>query len=430
MMSAHNTQHSSHAQHTHGVGPRVSFGSRTDIGCVREHNEDSLLVRPPLYVVCDGMGGHAAGEVASELAVRVLAEQAPNTADAERLGQAVEEANLTIIQAAKEGVGKSGMGTTCTAAVLEDRRLVIAQVGDSRAYLLHNGALQQITRDHSLVADLVEAGQITPEQARIHPNRSIITRALGSDPHMMADLYEINVAEGDRLLLCSDGLYSMISDDEIARILRDCRNSQQAADALAQAAIKAGGYDNVTTIVVDVADNSEACHTKLARKTKVTMGVIVGLFAAAFIAAAVGFNLWIGNSAYLGEVDGRIAVYQGVPGDLFGVTFNSMREVTDVAVDDLQPGLANRIRQNDIRCDSLSEAYVLVGQYRQDIQNKSEVPQSGTGSHPAAEDSTGESAQGAGETAGEGAAGETAGASAAAAATSMPDASAAEGGNA
>ena len=165
----------------------ATFGSRTDVGCVREHNEDSLAVAPPLYVVCDGMGGHAAGEVASEIAVDVICDRAPAHPDASALGQAVEEANLAIIRAAREGVGRAGMGCTCTAAMLEKDKLVIAQVGDSRAYLLHKGQMQQLTRDHSLVADLIEAGQITEAEARVHPQRSLITRALGSDPRTPPD---------------------------------------------------------------------------------------------------------------------------------------------------------------------------------------------------------------------------------------------------
>ena len=197
----------------------ATFGSRTDVGCVREHNEDSLAVAPPLYVVCDGMGGHAAGEVASEIAVDVICDRAPAHPDASALGQAVEEANLAIIRAAREGVGRAGMGCTCTAAMLEKDKLVIAQVGDSRAYLLHKGQMQQLTRDHSLVADLIEAGQITEAEARVHPQRSVITRALGSDPRTQPDLFEITVEAGDRLLLCSDGLSTMLEDDQIAKIL-------------------------------------------------------------------------------------------------------------------------------------------------------------------------------------------------------------------
>ena len=194
-------------------GALTSFGSRTDIGCLRDHNEDSLVVTPPLFAVADGMGGHAAGEVASEIAVRVLSELAPEHPDGEALGRAIEEANRAVIQAAREGRGRQGMGTTMTAAMLEGERLVIAQVGDSRAYLLHQGKLQQLTRDHSLMADMIEAGQLTPEEARTHPQRSVITRALGRDAHLHPDIYEINVETGDRLLICSDGLSGMVCDN-------------------------------------------------------------------------------------------------------------------------------------------------------------------------------------------------------------------------
>ena len=143
-------------------GAVTTFGSRTDVGCVRDHNEDSLVVAPPLFAVADGMGGHAAGEVASEIAVNVLAELAPKDLDGAALEHAVEEANHEIIRAARDGRGREGMGTTLTACMLENERLVIAQVGDSRAYLLHHGKLQQLTRDHSLMADMIEAGQLTP----------------------------------------------------------------------------------------------------------------------------------------------------------------------------------------------------------------------------------------------------------------------------
>lgn len=372
---------------------RRTFGSRTDVGRVREHNEDSLVVQPPLYVVCDGMGGHAAGEVASEMAVDIIAQRAPLTADAEQLGQAVEEANLTIIRAAAHGVGREGMGTTCTAAMVEGTRLVIAQVGDSRAYLVHAGRIQQLTRDHSLVADLVESGQITAEEARTHPNRSVITRALGSDPRMQCDLYEMNVDEGDRLLLCSDGLYSMIDDVQIERIMNMYPDAQDAADMLAEAAVDAGGHDNVTAIVVNVMGDAATRHWKLARKTKVTMTVVAILVVLAFIGAFAGFNLWISTVAYLGEVDGRVAVYQGIPGDVLGVSFSNLREVTDVSVDSLQPGVANRVRNHDIRCDSLDAAHGLIEQYRLDVfdSQKSAVPQGNA--------ATGDSATAGGDTA-------------------------------
>lgn len=350
-----------------GRRTNATFGSRTDVGCVREHNEDSLVVAPPLYVVCDGMGGHAAGEVASEIAVDVIARRAPLTPDATALGQAVEEANLAIIEGARTGKGRAGMGCTCTAAMLDSERLVIAQVGDSRAYLLHHGRLQQLTRDHSLVADLVEAGQITPAEARVHPQRSVITRALGSDPLTQPDLLEINVETGDRLLLCSDGLTSMIEDDEVERILNHTADPQLAASQLVNAAIAAGGYDNVTVIVVDVTGFAEVRRKKVARKTKITAALIVVLLIALIAGAGYGFNYWISHTAFLAEQDGKVAIYQGVPGDVMGMSFSSLVEVTDVPVDELQPGVANRLKNGGIQTDSLDDARSLVEDYRDDI---------------------------------------------------------------
>ncbi len=369
---------------THRLGrkPASTFGSRTDVGCVREHNEDSLVVAPPLYVVCDGMGGHAAGEVASEIAVNVIADRAPATPDAAALGQAVEEANLAIIQAAREGVGRAGMGCTCTAAILENERLIVAQVGDSRAYLLHGGTLQQITRDHSLMADFIEAGQITPEEARVHPQRSVITRALGSDPRTQPDLFEINVNTGDRLLICSDGLTSMIEDYEIEDILNRTPDPQIAASKLVNAAIAAGGHDNVTVIVVNVTGFAEVRRRKVARKTKITAAVIIALLVAIFCGAAYAFNYWTTQTAFLGVQDDKVAVYRGVPGELFGATFSQIVEVTDVSVDDLQPGVANRLKTEGVRADSVEEAKDLVDTYREEIaaRDKSTSSSSSAGS--------------------------------------------------
>lgn len=355
-----------------------NVGSKTDVGYVREHNEDSLLVRPPLFAVCDGMGGHKAGEVASDIAVRVLAARAPRQSDAEGLKNAVEQANLSIIHAVHEGEGREGMGTTCTAAILEDERLTIAQVGDSRAYLLHNGSLQQITRDHSLVADLIDQGEITPEEARNHPWRSYITRALGLDPRVEPDIYELNISTGDRLMLCSDGLYSMVRDDKIADILNRTPDPQKAADRLVKAALDAGGSDNVTVIVIDATVTSERSMKKITRKAKFSAAIIIGLLAAILIGAAIGFNVLVSTSAYLGEVDGRVAIYQGIPGDIAGMSFSRLDEVSDVAISDLQPGVARRIQSLDIRCDSIQSARDLVNGYRSDLGLAT--------NHPGAED--------------------------------------------
>ena len=351
-------------------GALTSFGSRTDIGCLRDHNEDSLVVTPPLFAVADGMGGHAAGEVASEIAVRVLSELAPEHPDVEALGRAIEEANRAVIQAAREGRGRQGMGTTMTAAMLEGERLVIAQVGDSRAYLLHQGKLQQLTRDHSLMADMIEAGQLTPEEARTHPQRSVITRALGSDAHLHPDIYEINVETGDRLLICSDGLSGMIFDDQIENTLRSVQDPQRCASQLVNEAIAAGGHDNVTVIVADVTGYAEVRRKKLARKTKLSIALVLVLFAAIVAGAAWGTQTYLNTAAYLANDNGKVAVYRGVPGSVLGLSFSHLERTTDVTVADLQPGVANRLNEG-IRVDDMEAADALVKEYEDEIAARS-----------------------------------------------------------
>ena len=351
-------------------GATTTFGSRTDIGCLRDHNEDSLVVTPPLFAVADGMGGHAAGEVASEIAVNVLAERAPAHPDSEALGRAVEEANRAVIRAAHEGRGREGMGTTMTAAMLEGERLIIAQVGDSRAYLLHQGKLQQLTRDHSLMADMIEAGQLTPEEARSHPNRSVITRALGSDPHTQPDLYEINVETGDRLLICSDGLSGMVCDNEIESTLARVRDPQRCASQLVNEAIAAGGHDNVTVIVADVTGYAEVRRKKLARKTKLSIALVLVLFAAIIAGAAWGTQTYLNTAAYLANDNGKVAVYRGVPGSVLGLSFSHLERTTDVTVADLQPGVANRLNEG-IRVDDMEAADALVKEYEDEIAARS-----------------------------------------------------------
>ena len=351
-------------------GALTSFGSRTDIGCLRDHNEDSLVVTPPLFAVADGMGGHAAGEVASEIAVRVLSELAPEHPDGEALGRAIEEANRAVIQAAREGRGRQGMGTTMTAAMLEGERLVIAQVGDSRAYLLHQGKLQQLTRDHSLMADMIEAGQLTPEEARTHPQRSVITRALGSDAHLHPDIYEINVETGDRLLICSDGLSGMIFDDQSENTLRRVQDPQRCASQLVNEAIAAGGHDNVTVIVADVTGYAEVRRKKLARKTKLSIALVLVLFAAIVAGAAWGTQTYLNTAAYLANDNGKVAVYRGVPGSVLGLSFSHLERTTDVTVADLQPGVANRLNEG-IRVDDMEAADALVKEYEDEIAARS-----------------------------------------------------------
>lgn len=362
------------------------YGSRTEIGNVREHNEDSLTVLPPLFAVADGMGGHEAGEVASEITINTLNDLAPQSADAEALARAVVAANLNVIKAPSQGVGREGMGTTLTAAILEKERLIIAQVGDSRAYLLHNGSLQQLTRDHSLMADMIEAGQLTEAEARVHPNRSVITRAIGSDPHMQPDLYELNVETGDRLLLCSDGICGMIEDHEIASIMRQAPSAQSCADQLVEAALAAGGFDNATAVVVDVEGFKAVREKKQARKSKaLAIGVIVCLLAALACAVFAGYY-YVNNSAYLIEQDGKVAVYRGLNEELFGIPLSNLEYTSGVEVDKLNPGVANRIKEG-MAVGSLEEANNLITTYQQEIALQESNPSSNSAASDASNSS-------------------------------------------
>lgn len=367
------------------AGQDISFGSRTDIGYVRDHNEDSLIIIPPLFAVADGMGGHEAGEIASEITVNTLAELAPSHLDAEGLTAAVEAANYNVMKAPRQGIGRDGMGTTLTAAMLEGERLLIAQVGDSRAYLLHKGHLQQITRDHSLMADLIEAGQITPEEARVHPNRSVITRAIGSDIHMRPDIYELNVDAGDRILLCSDGLSSMISNNAIESIMRRQSDAQHCADELVTAALENGGADNVTVVVADVPGFSEVREKKRAHKSRVFyIGLAIALVAVIF-AAGFGGYAFISNSAYLIEENGEVSVYRGTPDDFMGIKLSTLDHTTNVDVDKLQPGVANRIKEG-MSVSSIDEANSLIAGYEEEIargEAEAQQAQAATTAQPA-----------------------------------------------
>jgi protein phosphatase len=227
--------------------------ARTDTGRQRRGNEDSSFARAPLFVVADGMGGAQAGEVASQLAVDVFGEGLPAEGSAEeRLATRVREANRRIHELSRSEAEHAGMGTTLTAALLEDAALAVAHVGDSRAYLFRDGVLQRLTRDHSLVGELVEQGKLTEEQAEEHPQRSIITRALGPEPEVQVDTWSYPVQPGDVLLLCSDGLTSMIGEAVITRILAEAPGLGSAADELIDAANEAGGRDNITAVLFRV----------------------------------------------------------------------------------------------------------------------------------------------------------------------------------
>jgi serine/threonine protein phosphatase PrpC len=238
---------------------RLLAGAATDVGMVREGNEDGFLIddRLQLFAVADGMGGHQAGEVASATALEALrASVATGTA----LEQAVTAANAAVFEKASADEALRGMGTTLTTLSIDPAgaELLGGHVGDSRAYLVRDGELRQITEDHSLVEELVREGRLTPEQADVHPQRSIITRALGIDAAVSVDLVPVDIRAGDRILLCSDGLTTMLRPSDIATILRREPDPGRAADLLVDAANAAGGEDNITALVVEVEDDGLA----------------------------------------------------------------------------------------------------------------------------------------------------------------------------
>jgi protein phosphatase len=238
----------------------LKAGAATDVGRVRQMNEDRFLADERLFAVADGVGGHQAGEVASQTSVETL-QRVFNEGEhtTEGLVAAAEAANQAVWQLAQGSREKRGMGTTLTALALVqadgDEQLALINVGDSRAYLLQNGELVQLTEDHSLVEELVRDGKLTPAEAQVHPQRSIITRALGMEPQIEVDSWEITPFAGDRILLCSDGLTNELSDERIASTLRQLADPQEAAHDLVRQARAAGGGDNITVVVVDVADD-------------------------------------------------------------------------------------------------------------------------------------------------------------------------------
>ncbi len=347
-----------------GSTARLAWGARTDVGLVREHNEDSYLVRAPVFAVCDGMGGHAAGEVASSIAVNTIADNAPQHADDILLGAAVEAANAAIINGALNGEGKQGMGCTATSALIEDDRMAIAHVGDSRIYLLHSGTLVRLTHDHSYVEELVEAGEITADEARVHPSRSVITRALGSDPDMYADHFTIGVSTGDRIILCSDGLSSMVEDSEIEAVAVSSATPQAAADNLVSAALTEGGHDNITVIVVDILDDGSVEQHHQNSRRAFLGGALFTLVALAILMTMGA--LFVRHSWFVGANGRTVGIYQGIHADVFGHPLYSLVETTSVELSDL-PETVVKSLNDGVVVSSEAEAAATVESYREQI---------------------------------------------------------------
>ena len=239
----------------HGFGLSLSYGYGTDRGLRRELNEDSFIASDPVFAVADGMGGHEAGEIASGMCVRALAAM-PQLASGERsVTAAVLQQYLLRADSSIREVTGARAGTTLTGAVVVEQMgmpyWLVVNIGDSRTYRLSQGNFAQVSVDHSEVQELVDAGEITPEQATVHPRRHVVTRALGTGDETEADYWLLPVEEGDRILICSDGLNAELTDEHIHRILSTVGHPQDAVDALIQAALRNGGRDNITVIVVD-----------------------------------------------------------------------------------------------------------------------------------------------------------------------------------
>jgi PPM family protein phosphatase len=231
----------------------AAYAGGTDPGRRRRRNEDSYVIDPPLFAVADGMGGAQAGEVASKLAAGAVKERG---ADIESL---VQEANRRVHQRSLEDPNTSGMGTTLTVAAVEDGVVSIGHVGDSRAYLVRDGKLEQLTEDHSLVGELLRTGKLSAEEAETHPQRSMITRALGTDPNVDVDIFSVDPRDGDLFLLCSDGLTSMVDDREILRLVGEKRADLDGlVKALIKAANKGGGEDNITVIAFEIGETNDS----------------------------------------------------------------------------------------------------------------------------------------------------------------------------
>jgi protein phosphatase len=362
---------------------RLNVGSRSDVGKVRQANEDSFVVQEPLFAVADGMGGHLAGDVASQTAVGVITERAGTATldDPQTLSSLLRAANRAIFEKSRSDPTLRGMGTTCTLVMIADGHAEIAHVGDSRAYLLRAGELTQLTEDHTLVSRMVKEGRLREEEAANHPQRSIITRALGVDADVEVDLEPVELTPGDRLLLNSDGLTSMVGPDRVKQVLVDEPDPQAAADRLVGIANDAGGEDNITVLVIDVADDADdrprgegAASVRQetqpggepAERARWPRAVLVALVAVLVIGGGgyAAARYFLNNSFFVGANDaGYVAIYRGIPDEIAGLDLKSEEEETDVPLTDL-PEFKQEDVTEGIKVDSLDDAQATVANLR------------------------------------------------------------------
>jgi PPM family protein phosphatase len=364
----------------------VDSAGLTQTGNVRRSNEDSFLLRSPLFMVADGMGGALAGELASRMCAEAFAElDLIEHQGEEALRETIGIANRRIWDRSRTDAETSGMGTTVTAALVGDGGVVsFAHVGDSRAYLLRDGALQRLSEDHSLVHELVRQGQLSEVEAEQHPQRSVITRALGTDEEVQIDTFSLQSKPGDVLLLCTDGLNTMVSEADIAAALGSETGAADVARRLVRAALKAGGEDNVTAVVVcfgetslaveeDDVTSDGAVHRVLpadidapsprrpreprqrsgggALRRAAMIGSAVVLVAVLAVAGAIGLRA----SHFIGAdtSTGRVAIYQGVPVDLpFGVHLYHVVYESRVSYVALPPDQRKKLFDHTLRSES------------------------------------------------------------------------------
>jgi PPM family protein phosphatase len=410
---------------------KVRVGARTDIGRSRRINEDGYLVRDPLFAVADGMGGHQGGEVASSLALETLGRLNAGQDGALRaLVEEIRRANREVLEKGGADPALQGMGTTLTVLLTEGEKAHVAHVGDSRAYLLRDGNLQQLTEDHTLVQRMVREGRLTPDEADHHPQRSILTRALGVDEEVPVDELTLPIHSGDRLLLCTDGLTGMIGEKRIQDILEAQRDPQAASNQLVEEANRAGGDDNITVIVLEFGAAEEAAAKRTealasvdgdgsetaspssagtetaagarpagvdvtgfmtpvdggrgqqtrpqsddepagARRRRIPWGrvaVWLGALVLLVALAGLGARLYINTQWYVGVAEDRVAIYNGIPTQVFGYALSEVEETTEIAAADamrLQPW---RGLDDGITATSLADAQDVVDQIREDVE--------------------------------------------------------------
>jgi protein phosphatase len=379
----------------------VDRAFRTDTGRQRSANEDSFFVRPPIFVVADGMGGAQAGEVASKAAAEAFDRDLPAGSPESFLRETIEAANREIHELARDDPSRKGMGTTITAAIVnpEGEEVAIGHVGDSRAYRLRGGRLERLTRDHSLVEEMRRKGQLTDAQAEDHPQRSIITRALGPEPEVDVDVQTVPAKPGDVFLICSDGLTTMLGEEQIASLLSAATSMEAATRALVDEANRAGGRDNITALAFRVEDAAAPAGesrenatligatakeaglttTEVRRRAAAAAaqqrresseekprrrGVRTALkvLAAVVLIAAIAFGAWYGNRQvwFLGTDDGgRVALYRGLPYELpFGVNLYEERYASPIQTDSLTSRRSDAVTGHDLR--SREDAASLV----------------------------------------------------------------------